>query len=82
MLLRATAERRRADHVPNLAGRCRIDGHPHPCYDHTTAGMVLATVGEPGTPVPSSSTAVRVLLTSSAHLAVAALAAVWLVWVQ
>jgi hypothetical protein len=81
-VLRAAAEQRQRDHIPDLARRCRIDGRPHPCYDYTAAGLVLATVGKPENAAPSSSTAVRVLVAASVVIAAGILAAVWLWWVQ
>jgi hypothetical protein len=81
-VLRAAAEQRRRDHTPDLARQCRIDGHPHPCYDYTAAGLVLATVGGPGSTTPSSSTAVRVLVAASVVIAAGILAAVWLWWAR
>ena len=80
--LRAVAEQRRYFHVPNLAGRCRVDGQPHPCYDFAAAGVVLSVVAGSAPSPRLTSTRAGVTLAVTMVAAVALLAAVWLLWVR
>ena len=79
-VLRAAAEHRRHHHVPDLTGRCLVDGQAHPCYDHTAASLMLTSVPE-STVTPPGGVSTAVALVVSVVLAVAGLAAVWLLWV-
>jgi hypothetical protein len=78
-MLRITAEQRRDRHAPDLMGRCRVDGQPHPCYDHAAAGLMLSSIAEIDAPPPSGSGG-AVALVVAAVLAVASLATMWLWW--
>ena len=82
VVLRAIAGQRRHDHQSDLYGRCRVDGEPAgQCYDSFAAGLVLSAVTE-STVSPRSSARAGVALAVSAVVAVAVLAAVWLLWVR
>lgn len=80
-VLRAAAEDHRRTHVPDLMGRCRIDGQAHPCYQYAAAGLVLSTVSESEVH-PTGGVRTAVLLIGSVVLAIGILAALWLWWVR